>query len=191
MFILLNSRLQNALLSLFLVVSVSMLTACSTTMDAMYLAQSTEKTIIYLVRHAEKADGSRDPDLNEAGRARSLELADVLSGVEVNSLWSSDYIRTRETLAPLASRRNLAVALYDAGDSEGLVSTVMSESRGSVVVIAGHSNTVPALVDLFEAWPNPVTPATARPNLGHEEYDSLFVVTLVEGQEAVVEKRKY
>ncbi len=56
-------------------------------------------------------------------------------------------------------------------------------------MIAGHSNMVPALVDLFEAWPD--APEAKRPNLDHDEFDRSFVVTVISGQTYLVQELRY
>ncbi len=165
--------------------------ACTSSSHSAKAVEALETTTIYLVRHAEKANGSRDPELNAAGLQRANRLAEVLEQITVDKLWSSDYIRTRQTLAPLSRQKGVPLEVYDARDSKGLVLTILEGERGQTHVIAGHSNTVPALVDLLQAWPAEPDSSAMRPNLGHEEYDRLYVVTLVSGQLARVVERRY
>ena len=167
------------------------LTACSSLPDSANTLQPLEQTKIYLVRHAEKQDGSSDPDLTAAGRERAVALSDVLGNTAVQMLWSSNYARTRQTLAPLSERQQIPVTLYDAHDSAALVTTILEGYPGQTHVVAGHSNTVPQLVDLLEAWPNTTMSSTPRPNLGHDEYDRLYVVTVISGQPVIVEELRY
>lgn len=164
--------------------------ACSWQGGAHAEANSQTLTTIYLVRHAEKGEGA-DPDLTVEGHARSRALADRLDASAIHRLWSSDYARTRQTLAPLSTRRQLPVTLYDAHDSAGLIRSIMDSPPGLTHVVAGHSNTVPALLDLLEAWPDAPDVSKPRPNLGHSEYDRLFVVTLIEGGPARVREFRY
>ena len=44
-----------------------------------FLSTATAQSTIFIVRHAEKADATKDPDLSEAGRARSQQFLNVLS----------------------------------------------------------------------------------------------------------------
>ncbi len=165
------------------------LAACSSVNDSAKALQANDITVIYLVRHAEKEEGDSDPDLTSAGRDRAMTLARVLDTQTVHKLWSSDYARTRQTVLPLSEQRQIPVTLYDAHDSNALVESIMQSPAGQTHVIAGHSNTVPELVDLLEAWPK--TPLTKRSNLGHDEYDRLYVVTVVPDQPHRVEERRY
>ncbi|MCH8863426.1 MAG: histidine phosphatase family protein [Proteobacteria bacterium] len=119
------------------------------------------KSIIYLIRHAEKVDdGTRDPSLNEAGRARAEWLADWFAGRGITAIYSSEFKRTLETVAPLSVRLNMPIAPYDPRALEDVV-TRLRAAEG-VIVVSGHGNTTPALVnmligedryaDLAEGW---------------------------------------
>ena len=137
-------------------------------------------TTVFLVRHAEKAAPGdpefvaarpNDPPLNAAGRARAEELVRTLSEAGVTAIYSSSYERTRATVRPLAARLGLEVAEHEAADVAGLAERIGAENRGGVVVVAGHSNTVPALVEALGA--DPVAPIEEA-----WEYDNLYVVTI-------------
>ena len=50
-----------------------------------------DATTFILVRHAEKAqDGTKNPPLNEAGKVRANELAEMLSNQSVEALYSTE-----------------------------------------------------------------------------------------------------
>ena len=140
------------------------LTACS---------QAAPKTdTIFLVRHAEKTTEKTDPGLTEAGKARAEALADRLEGEDITHIFSSDYIRTRDTAAPLAQRLGLEIEIYDAGDLPGITETLKA-TPGRLLVV-GHSNTTPQLTELLGGdGGTPIIEAT--------EYDRLYVVTMGEG----------
>jgi len=64
-------------------------------------------TTVILVRHAEKSsDGSKDPELTDAGNARAIALAKLLKEVKVDAIYSTGFKRTQNTVAPLAWQRN-------------------------------------------------------------------------------------
>lgn len=128
---------------------------------------------IFLVRHAEKTAEQNDPGLTEAGKARAVALADRLEDEGISEIYSSDYIRTRDTAAPLADRLGLDVKIYDAGDLKAM-SEILKASEGRILVV-GHSNTTPQLTELLGGdGGTPIVEAT--------EYDRLYVVTAEEGQ---------
>ena len=71
---------------------------------------------IYLVRHGQtqaNADGRfqgwEDHPLNETGRAQARNLAQRAGELPLAALYTSDPVRTKETLAPLAEKRHLVM----------------------------------------------------------------------------------
>ncbi len=150
-----------------------------------------EPVTVFLVRHAEKAPApanDRDPGLTEEGVERAHDLARLLSKAGVTHLFTSQYARTRATLEPLAKTVALEIATIPAQEDERQVATLRELPAGSVAVVAGHSNTVPALV---EALDGEVRELTSTPPhgmiLGDDEYDRLFVVILPVGKRAATQ----
>ncbi|AEV83536.1 phosphoglycerate mutase [Actinoplanes sp. SE50] len=133
---------------------------------------------ILLVRHADidLPPVSADPPLNEAGRRRAEALAHLLGAAGVSTVFTSAFRRTRETVEPLkmASREMPSAA------------TVAHEARagryGAVVLIAGHSNTVPEVIAALGAPP---------PAIGETDFDNLFVVTTADDAEPGLLRLKY
>jgi phosphohistidine phosphatase SixA len=142
--------------------------------------------VILIVRHAEKeALPADDPPLTAGGRQRAEELARVVSawsaaGAPVRALFASEVKRTRQTLEPLAAATGLTVSVVGAKDTAALVQRILAVD-GGIVVIAGHSNTVPAIV---EALGGPAGIAIAD-----AEFDRLFAVTIAGRKTAVVALR--
>jgi len=81
---------------------------------------------LLLARHGQTDDnleplrfqGFRDTPLNEVGRRQAHELAELLAGEPIASLWSSDLRRARETAEIVGARIGLAPRL-DARLREG------------------------------------------------------------------------
>ena len=150
-----------------LVILVSTLVACTplATMDSAVH----EPAVIFLVRHAEKADSGPDPRLTAAGHDRATRLAVTLGSAQIAYVHSSDYARTRDTAAPVAAALGLEVQLYDPRDLPGLAAQL--RQTGGRHLVVGHSNTTPALVELLGAKPGvPIDEAG--------EYDRLYIVTI-------------
>ncbi|MGD8815691.1 MAG: phosphoglycerate mutase family protein [Acidobacteriota bacterium] len=150
-------------------------------------------TTVFLVRHAERAapgdpefdpSDPSDPPLNAAGRARAQELARVLEEAGVTAVYASQFKRTQQTVEPLAQRAGVPVTVHDARDSAGLAALIARGDAGGVVVVAGHSNTVPELIEALGAPP-------VAPIEDAWEYDNLFVVTRGDAGEATVQTLKY
>jgi phosphohistidine phosphatase SixA len=145
---------------------------------------------VFVVRHAEALEAMAaggDPALSPEGEERAQALAHLLAKAGVDHLYSSPFERTRTTLAPLAEALELDVEEYPAAEVQPLAETLRGLPPGSVAVVAGHSNTVPALV---EALGGEVTGLVEHPRYGrtldHAHHQRLFLVTLpaVEGAAA-------
>jgi phosphohistidine phosphatase SixA len=136
-------------------------------------------TVIF-VRHAEKdpSGDSQDPRLGEAGRKRAAALARLLAPAGVSRLYASEYRRTQETLAPLAERTGKKVEILPAGDPQRMIAALASLPAGTVCVVAGHSNTIPALVVKLGGHVSRVSTTAQGPQLAESEFDRMFVVTL-------------
>jgi phosphohistidine phosphatase SixA len=132
---------------------------------------------VILVRHAEKdsARDKNDPPLTTGGAARAEELARMLAHAGVTRLVASEFQRTQATLAPLATRTGVATETRPAKDLASLAAELRDAPAGSVTVVAGHSNTLPALAEALGA---PLPGVAKGANLGDDEYDRLFVLTL-------------
>ena len=139
------------------------------------LRQATGLTTVILVRHAEKdtTPGDTDPGLTPEGIARAELLASMLGNADVAALYASEFQRTQATLGPLARETGLEVTVHPARDGAGLVELLRNRHRGETVVVAGHSNTVPALVEALGAAPVDAIPES--------DYHNLYVVTVGEG----------
>src|ERR1700726_58877 len=71
---------------------------------------------IFIVRHAEKADATKDPDLSEAGRHRAEYLAKMLKDANISAIYATEFKRTQQTAAPLAKALSLSVMTLPPGD---------------------------------------------------------------------------
>ena len=129
------------------------------------------QTTIILVRHAERASQEADSPLNDAGFARAKELSRVLADVKVSAIYASQFIRTQQTIAPLAKERNLQPVIIQTGDTyaRDLVADINAHHKNQTVVVASHSDRIPAILrELGVANP---------PEIKMTEYDDLFVFT--------------
>ena len=125
------------------------------------------QTAIFLVRHAEKVDESRDAALSAAGLQRAETLAKELGAAGVTAIYTTQYQRTIKTAEPLARRLKLTMTSADTPPAE-LIRSIRKQHRMGTVLIVGHSNTIPELLTAL-GYPTPV-------QIGSDEYDNLFVV---------------
>jgi broad specificity phosphatase PhoE len=121
---------------------------------------------LFVLRHGEDLDEGRDPVLTEAGRERAEYLAEMLADAGIEYVLSSDYHRTRDTVAFLAERLALPVEIYDPRDLPQLVAEL--ERRDGRGLVVGHSNTTPDLVERLGGEPG-------EP-IDEMEFDRLYIV---------------
>lgn len=142
-------------------------------------------TTVILVRHAEKKiePNNPDPDLSPEGVARALEIARVFGESGINAIYATQLKRTQQTVRSLADRTSVPITLLDANQTDELVKRIQTGLRGKTIFIAGHNNTVPAIVSALSGDTYPVIPET--------EYDNLFIVTIYRFGKAKVIKLKY
>ncbi len=104
---------------------------------------------VVVVRHAEKADASRDTDLSAAGYARALALDSALIDAPVSAIIVTPYKRNAETAAAVAKRHGITpIVVPVTGGVEAHAKAVAAEVRrhSGTVLVVGHSNTVGAVV---------------------------------------------
>jgi 2,3-bisphosphoglycerate-dependent phosphoglycerate mutase len=136
-------------------------------------AQHRNLTIV-LLRHAEK-DASptadkNNPELSAEGKLRAQKLVKVVNKYKPDAIYSSDFIRTRTTAAPLAEKRKLTVDVYNHRDLKQLADLIMSGKIKRLVVV-GHNTTTPALVNMLIGQEK-------YPALNESEYDKIWVVKI-------------
>lgn len=130
--------------------------------------QQQQPLVVFLVRHAEKIDDSRDAELSPDGATRADLLTNVLRDCNLEKIHSTDFARTRDTAAPTSRQLNLEVQLYDAADPTAMAEQL--RSAGGRHLVVGHSNTVPEMVKLLGGDPGPA--------IDDSEYDRLYVVMI-------------
>ena len=102
----------------------------------------------YLIRHAEKVrtnKSDRDPALNEKGIIRALNWKDYFIDKEISKIYSTNYKRTIETVKPLQEAMGLATILYSPSSID--YKDFISSNKGEIVLVVGHSNTIPNFVN--------------------------------------------
>jgi broad specificity phosphatase PhoE len=133
-------------------------------------------TTIVVVRHAEKVmDGSPDPALTDEGRARAALLARMFGELRlkdhIDAIYVSPALRNRLTAAPLAARLGLAPEIASQDDPRGLARRVLREHRGDRVLIVGHADTMPALVEALSGAKG-IAPIEAA------EYGTMYIISV-------------
>jgi broad specificity phosphatase PhoE len=129
-----------------------------------------QPSLVVLVRHGEKQlTPADDPSLSEAGVARAQALAEALAHSTPSTILVSARKRTAETAAVVAKTTGITptVIPLDASHVQAVAAAVM-RAKG-VVLVVGHSNTVPAIVTALGG--------PKLPDLCDASYATMFVVT--------------
>lgn len=113
-----------------------------------------EPAEIYLMRHAEKQQSiDKDPALTDCGLAQAEAMARLISS-PLAVIFHSGYQRTLQTAQQVAKvQTNAGLKAYDATDLTGLVAHIKQQQHP--VLIVGHSNTTPALIELLSQSKGP------------------------------------
>lgn len=151
-------------------------------------AQDGPVTVVYLVRHAEKAaEPAADPPLTPEGEARARTLASILKDAGIQDVYATQFTRTRLTAAPTAALVGTDPVIVSAGGDASAHASAIARAilakPGRAVLVVGHSNTVPAIVAALGApAPDPIR---------DDEYGDLFVVILQAGRTPSVVRARY
>lgn len=122
---------------------------CLLTSAPVFSSSAWAQTVI-LVRHAEKADDSRDALLSAAGQERAEALARTLAGGLPDHIFTSPMQRTILTAAPTAEAAGVTPQAigFERGlpaHVEEVAAAVRALPDDAVVLVVDHSNVVPLI----------------------------------------------
>jgi 2,3-bisphosphoglycerate-dependent phosphoglycerate mutase len=140
-------------------------------------------TTVLLVRHAEKGnEPQNDPNLKKPeGENRAKKLAEIAIKADVKVIYTTNANRTRQTVQPLAKALNLQPVIYDS--TPWLVRDITTRHKGEVVLVAGHSNTVPDIIKALGGDPRycPID----------DQFNNLCIIVIFDAGKAEVIHLKY
>lgn len=99
-------------------------------------------TTFILIRHAERLEG-KDPDLSPDGYQRAGRLAAKLSHANIDAVYTTNFIRTKQTVLLIAAQKNLEVQFYDHEEPDSVAQNWLEQHQGQTLLIVGHSDTTP------------------------------------------------
>ena len=147
---------------------------------------SAQQTVIF-VRHGERADGGAgmasptgapaDPDLSDAGKARAEKLAMMLADASIAAIYVTEFKRTQQTAAPLAAKLHLAPGTIPGKDAAAFVSRAKADQPKGVVLIVGHSNTMPPIIKAFGG---------PDMTIADDDYNAIYVMSPATGALTVI-----
>ena len=130
-------------------------------------------TQYYFIRHAEKADSSKNPDLSEKGLERAQGWKALFSEIKFDAVYSTDFNRTLQTIQPIVAGNNQLLKIYNPKMID--IEAFKKETHGKTILIVGHSNTIPNMV-------NQIIKENKYTNIEENQFGNLYIVTLFENQ---------
>ena len=100
---------------------------------------------------------------------RQLVDADVVAGID--AIYSTPYIRSLETARPLADQLDLPINSYAADDTEEILDTILKNHKGKIILVIGHSNTIPVLIANLGA-------SKKVPAIAQYEFDNIYIISI-------------
>lgn len=148
--------------------------------------RSSIRTVL-LTRHAEKADLSADPMLSVEGAQRAAALSELEAVRGVRSIFTTEYRRTIETAMPVARRLGILSRPVQATGSriglEQLARDILDAAVVGDVLVVGHSNTVPRVIEAL-GGPGDIV-------LREEDFGDLFILRIADDGTVEMERLRY
>lgn len=129
-------------------------------------------TQIYILRHAEKSNLNREnPVLSQEGIKRANYWKRVLQYTKFDRIYTTDFIRNIQTAKIVGGDVKAEPELYYPMSFEIL--KFIQQIQGQKVLIIGHSNTIPDMV-------NRIIDETKYPPMSHKNYNLMYIITINE-----------
>lgn len=137
-----------------------------------------QKTIIYMVRHAETAvtmPGTDDPGLSNTGQQRADDLAKLLKGKRIKAIYVTKDKRSGATARPLAIKARILPRVYetDSTNLKKFAKAIIKNFQGNNILIIGNANTLMPLLGALGA-------DMPFPAVSEQDYDIIYKITAKE-----------
>jgi broad specificity phosphatase PhoE len=129
--------------------------------------KDTTYNYFFLLRHAEKDSLG---NLSVTGRERAAQLPKIFKNIKFDRIFSTDVSRTKATAMTVCEAQKVPLELYKHQNQKALMEQWM-QKKGQKILIVGHSNTIPALLNVLKNAKKPVFK-----DLGDNEYNKLFYI---------------
>ncbi|MCF6287858.1 MAG: winged helix-turn-helix domain-containing protein [Proteobacteria bacterium] len=127
-------------------------------------------TQIFILRHAEKSSANQeDPTLSELGIKHANYWKTVLQHIDFDRVFTTSFTRNMQTAEVISTDLNIKPEIYYPMSFEVL--KFVQEIQGQKVLIIGHSNTIPDMV-------NRLIDETKYPPMSHKNYNLMYLITI-------------
>lgn len=142
---------------------------------------SAQTTTFILIRHAEKdttQQGSTmmmaNPPLTAQGKARANSLIKVLKKYTIDSIYGTNFIRTKETVQPIALHLKKEIFNYNHKQLQ-IFAQQLKQAANKTFLIVGHSNSTPTLA-------NYLVGENIFSELNENVYNKIYIITIKNNQ---------
>jgi broad specificity phosphatase PhoE len=127
-------------------------------------------TRYYIVRHAEKACNECATCALTApqGSDRANALSDFLINKGIDTIFTSECLRTFKTAEPLANQLQKQISVYQRNEITSFINTLQSFHDNRNILVVGHSDQIPIMI---EALTNRVV------TIGELDFDNMYIIT--------------
>jgi broad specificity phosphatase PhoE len=139
-------------------------------------AQDEQSTQLFFIRHAEKVKSGDDPALTKIGAKRAIYWAQVFKNIDFAAVYSTQTKRTISTALPSAEQSDVSISIYDTKTVD--IKEIAEKHKGKSILIVGHSNTIPGLV-------NSLIDKEEFPEIESANNSNLYIVNYGEGNPTV------
>ena len=163
--------LRNIKTIVLLLAVLTLVAACKES-GKINVAEKENTSVYYFIRHAEKdrSDSTnKNPSLTIQGLERAKKWALFFKDKNIAAVYSTNYKRTQQTALPIAKEQNLEIIGYTT--KELISEKFIANNKGKNIVIVGHSNTTPELV-------NSLLGEKKYEDIADSENNNVFIVTL-------------
>ena len=144
-----------------------------------HLNKKSETTTFYLIRHAEKDRSNpseQTPNLTLKGLNRAQNWAKYFDSIPINSIYTTSFNRTKQTIIPVSKLKDITPKIYSPNKID--IQNFIKTNRGKNVLISGHSNTTPEMVNKLINQPK-------FQDMLDSDNKSLFVVQIIDTEVSV------
>jgi broad specificity phosphatase PhoE len=146
-----------------------------------WLTTISSAATIIVVRHAERVTAmTADALLSPAGEERARILSQMLKDSGIRRIYVTEVRRVQQTAEPTAAKLHLKPVVIPQKDVDELVKQLKGLGEDETVLVVGHTNTVPVIIERLGA---------TVPPLSDTEYDRMLVVTTGPGKTRVLTLR--
>jgi 2,3-bisphosphoglycerate-dependent phosphoglycerate mutase len=135
--------------------------------------QTKNATTLFLIRHAEKLDDTKNTDLSPEGFERAQYWKKYFESTEIDAFYSSGFQRARRTCQPMAFSRDKDVNIYKNHLMD--LRKLMSENKGKTVMVVGHSNRITTFI-------NKLLGKEKYPEIKEPEFGNLYIIKELDGE---------